>query len=32
MVDAGKIEASFKNGLKVTLPKKPGAQKPTKKP
>jgi HSP20 family protein len=31
-VDADKIEASFKNGvLKVTLPKKPEAQKPTKK-
>jgi HSP20 family protein len=31
-VDADKIEASFKNGLlKVTLPKKPVAQKPTKK-
>jgi HSP20 family protein len=31
-VDAEKIEASFKNGvLKVTLPKKPEAQKPTKK-
>ncbi len=31
-VDSDKIEASFKNGvLKVTLPKKPGAQKPTKK-
>ena len=32
MVDADKIEASFKNGvLKVTLPKKPEAQKPVKK-
>ena len=31
-VDADKIEASFKNGvLKVTLPKKPEAQKPVKK-
>jgi HSP20 family protein len=31
-VDAEKIEASFKNGvLKVTLPKKPDAQKPVKK-
>ena len=31
-VDADKIEATFKNGvLKVTLPKKPEAQKPTKK-
>ena len=31
-VDADKIEAAFKNGvLKVTLPKKPEAQKPTKK-
>jgi HSP20 family protein len=31
-VDAEKIEASFKNGvLKVTPPKKPEAQKPTKK-
>jgi HSP20 family protein len=31
-VDADKIEASFKNGvLKVTLPKKPEGQKPTKK-
>jgi HSP20 family protein len=31
-VDADKIEASFKKGvLTVTLPKKPGAQKPAKK-
>ena len=31
-VDADKIDASFKNGvLKVTLPKKPEAQKPVKK-
>ena len=31
-VDADKIEANFKNGvLKLTLPKKPEAQKPTKK-
>ena len=31
-VDPDKIEASFKNGvLKVTLPKKPEAQKPVKK-
>jgi HSP20 family protein len=31
-VDPDKIEATFKNGvLKVTLPKKPGAQKPVKK-
>ena len=31
-IDADKIEAAFKNGvLKVTLPKKPEAQKPVRK-